>query len=250
MKDFGYDVSNYRDVDPIFGTLQHFKELLFEAHKRDIKVIIDQVLSHTSDQHQWFVESSQNRDNTKADWYVWQDPKPDGTPPTNWQSVFGGSSWHWDPRRQQYYLHNFLDSQPDLNYHNPEVRTQIFDEMRFWLDLGVDGFRLDTINYYFHDRELRDNPPLEKAPERIVNPYNCQQHIFDKNRPENVQFTEQLRDTLNEYKGRMLVGEIGDQRAERMMQDYTGGGNRLHTAYSFRWLAHLGIQQSRCHPSH
>lgn len=242
MKDFGYDVSNYREVDPIFGTLMEFKDLLLQAHKRNIKVIIDQVLSHTSDKHAWFVESRQNRVNSKSDWYVWQNPNLDGTPPTNWQSVFGGTSWQWDPRRQQYYLHNFLDSQPDLNYHNSEVQKKILDEMRFWLDLGVDGFRLDTINYYFHDKEFRDNPSiheqpaLEDLPEKIVNPYNCQQHIYDKNQPENIVFTERLRKTLDEYDARILVGEIGDQKAEKMMQDYTGNGNRLHTAYSFLLL--------------
>lgn len=237
MKDFGYDVSNYRQVDPIFGTLDDFKILLSEAHRLGIKVIIDQVLSHSSDQHPWFTESRQNRTNPKADWYVWQDPKPDGTPPTNWQSVFGGTAWQWDARREQYYLHNFLQSQPDLNFQNPEVQQQMLEELRFWLDLGVDGFRLDTVNYYFHDSEFRDNPAVEPPPEKIVNPYYCQQHRFDKNRPDNAVFTQQLRATLNQYSQRMLVGEIGDQRAEKMMQEYTGGGNRLHTAYSFRLLS-------------
>lgn len=180
MKDFGYDVSNYRDVDPIFGTLDDFKTLLTEAHSRDIKIIIDQVLSHTSDQHPWFEESRQNKHNPKADWYVWQDPRSDGTPPTNWQSVFGGSSWQWDSRRQQYYLHNFLVSQPDLNFHNPEVQQQMLDEMRFWLDLGVDGFRLDTVNYYFHDTELRNNPGLKQDIRKLFNPYDFQQHLYDK----------------------------------------------------------------------
>lgn len=237
MKDFGYDVSNYRDVDPIFGTLEDFKMLLAEAHSLGLKVIIDQVLSHSSDQHPWFYQSRQNKENTKSDWYVWQDANPDGTPPTNWQSVFGGSAWQWDSRRQQYYLHNFLQSQPDLNFHNPEVQKQMLQELGFWLDMGVDGFRLDTVNYYFHDKEFRDNPPVAPPLDKIVNPYYCQQHQFDKNRPDNEIFTEKLRKILNRYDCRMLVGEIGDQRAEKMMQDYTGGGNRLHTAYSFRLLS-------------
>ncbi len=163
MLDFGYDVSDYRDVDPMFGTLEDFKALLEKAHSLGLKVMIDQVISHTSDQHPWFQESRQDRTNPKADWFVWADPKPDGTPPNNWLSIFGGSAWTFDSRRQQYYLHNFLTSQPDVNFHNPEARQAQLDNMRFWLDLGVDGFRLDTVNFYFHDAELRDNPPVPKG---------------------------------------------------------------------------------------
>ncbi|MCC2606338.1 alpha-amylase family glycosyl hydrolase [Planctobacterium marinum] len=236
MKDFGYDVSNYREVDPIFGQLDDFKELLRQAHARNIKVIIDQVLSHTSDQHPWFVESRQDKNNAKADWYVWQDPLGDGTPPTNWQSVFGGSSWQWDSRRQQYYLHNFLVSQPDLNFHNPEVQQQMLEEMQFWLDLGVDGFRLDTVNYYFHDDQLRNNPGLRQDRRKLFNPYDFQSHLYDKNRPQSIAYTQRMRHLLNQYQARMLMGEIGDKNAEKMMQDYTGGQNKLHTAYSFRLL--------------
>ena len=236
MKDFGYDVSNYRDVDPIFGNLADFKVLLKSAHQRNIKVIIDQVLSHTSDQHPWFQQSRQNKHNSKADWYVWQDPRSDGTPPNNWQSVFGGSSWQWDSRRQQYYLHNFLVSQPDLNFHNPEVQQQMLDEMQFWLELGVDGFRLDTVNYYFHDEKLRNNPGLKQDKRRLFNPYDFQCHLYDKNRPESVEFAKRMRDLVEQYDNRMLVGEIGDKHAEKMMQDYTGGDDKLHTAYSFRLL--------------
>ncbi|HEY9055913.1 MAG TPA: alpha-amylase family glycosyl hydrolase, partial [Aurantimonas sp.] len=182
MKDFGYDISDYRDVDPLFGTLDDFDALVAEAHRLGLKVVIDQVLSHTSDRHPWFVESRQSRTNPKADWYVWADPKPDGTPLTNWLSVFGGSSWEWDSKRRQYYLHNFLASQPDLNFHNPDVRAALLADVRYWLDRGVDGFRLDTANFYFHDRELRDNPPLEAALQSEVmasrnQPYNWQAHI-------------------------------------------------------------------------
>lgn len=159
MQDFGYDISDYRDVDPIFGTLADFDELVTKSHQLGLKVMIDQVISHTSDQHPWFQTSRQDRDNDKADWYVWQDPAPDGTPPTNWLSVFGGSAWEWEPSRRQFYLHNFLNSQPDLNFHNPDVVKQVLDDMRFWLERGVDGFRLDTVNFYVHDAQLRDNPP-------------------------------------------------------------------------------------------
>src|SRR5574343_1511627 len=159
MKDFGYDVSAYNDIDPMFGTLADFKALVDRAHALGLKVIIDQVLSHTSDQHPWFVESRASRDNAKADWYVWADAKSDGTPPNNWLSIFGGSAWQWDTRRCQYYLHNFLTSQPDLNFHNPQVQDALLATVKFWLDLGVDCYRLDTANFYFHDAQLLDNPP-------------------------------------------------------------------------------------------
>ncbi|EQD65726.1 oligo-1,6-glucosidase, partial [mine drainage metagenome] len=159
MADFGYDIADYHAVDPLFGTLHDFDRLLAAAHARGLRVMIDQVLSHTSIEHAWFRESRQSRDNPKADWYVWADAKPDGTPPNNWLSIFGGPAWTWEPRRQQYYLHNFLDAQPDLNFHNPMVRAAALDNVRFWLERGVDGVRLDAINFCFHDALLRDNPP-------------------------------------------------------------------------------------------
>ena len=157
--------------------------LVAEAHRHGLKVIIDQVLSHTSDKHPWFVESRADRTNAKADWYVWADAKPDGTAPNNWLSVFGGSSWEWDSVRRQYYLHNFLAAQPDLNFHNPEVQDALLDAVRFWLERGVDGFRLDTVNYYVHDRWLRNNPPLAESMAGTIaatNPYLYQSHLFDK----------------------------------------------------------------------
>ena len=160
MKDFGYDVSDYRDIDPQFGTMADFDALIARAHDLGLKIMIDLVLSHTSDQHPWFAESRANRTNPKADWYVWADPKPDGTPPNNWLSIFGGSAWQWDARREQYYLHNFLKEQPDLNFHNPDVQQALLDVAAFWQDRGVDGFRLDTINFYTHDAQLRNNPGL------------------------------------------------------------------------------------------
>src|SRR3990167_5243107 len=153
MRDFGYDVSDYCDVDPIFGTLADFDAMLADAHRRGLKVIIDQVYAHTSDDHAWFAQSRASRDNPFADWYVWRDPKPDGTPPNNWQSVFGGAAWTWDTRRQQYYMHNFLSSQPQLNLHKPEVQDALLAAAKFWLDRGVDGFRLDAINFGIFDPE-------------------------------------------------------------------------------------------------
>ena len=161
MADMGYDVSDYCAVDPMFGTLADFDEMIAEAHRLGLKIIIDQVLSHSSDRHPWFVESRSSRTNAKADWYVWADPKPDGSAPNNWLSIFGGPAWEWDSVRKQYYLHNFLASQPDLNFHNPGVQDALLATVKFWLDRGVDGFRLDTVNYYVHDRHLRDNPPLK-----------------------------------------------------------------------------------------
>jgi alpha-glucosidase len=178
MKDFGYDVSDYCDVDPMFGTIADFKKLVDRAHALGLKVMIDQVLSHSSDQHPWFVESRSSLDNPKADWYIWADAKSDGTPPNNWLSIFGGSAWQWDTRRCQYYMHNFLTSQPDLNFHNPEVQDALLATVKFWLELGVDGYRLDTANFYFHDAQLRDNPARgrpdgEDPAVNAVNPYGC-----------------------------------------------------------------------------
>jgi len=158
MADFGYDVSDYKRVDPIFGTLQDFTTLLTEAHRREIKVMIDYVPNHTSDQHAWFLASRDSRDNEKRDWYIWRDPKPDGSPPTNWLSVFGGSAWEFDEKTGQYYLHSFLRQQPDLNWENPEVRRAMTDVLDFWLSMGVDGIRADAVRWLAKDVEFRDNP--------------------------------------------------------------------------------------------
>ena len=242
MKDFGYDVSDYCDVDPMFGSLADFDGLVATAHKLGIKVLIDLVLSHTSDQHPWFKESRASRDNARANWYVWADPKPDGTPPTNWLSIFGGSAWQWDATRLQYYLHNFLTSQPDLNFHEPQVQDALLDVVRFWLERGVNGFRLDTINFYFHDAELRDNPAL--APELrnatiapAVNPYNHQEHLYDKNRPENLDFLRRFRAVLDQYDA-AAVGEVGDaQRGLEILGEYTSGGDKVQMCYAFEFLS-------------
>ncbi len=242
MDDFGYDVSNYRDVDPIFGTLADFDALLEEAHARGLRVMIDLVLSHTSDRHPWFTESRAGRENPKSDWYVWADAKPDGTPPNNWLSIFGGPAWEWDTRRSQYYLHNFLKSQPDLNFHNRDVQDALLDVTRFWLERGVDGFRLDTVNFYFHDAELRDNPPWTRNEDfagidRRVNPYGSQDHLYDKTRPENLDFLARFRQLLDEYPGTTAVGEIGaDRDEEGTMAAYTEADKRIHMAYNFRLL--------------
>ena len=243
MRDFGYDVSDYCDVEPMFGTLDDFRALVARAHALGLKVMIDQVLSHTSDQHPWFVESRASRDNPKADWYVWADARDDGTPPNNWLSIFGGSAWQWDTRRCQYYLHNFLSSQPDLNFHNPAVQDAILATVRFWLDLGVDGYRLDTANFYFHDAELRSNPgrgaPDPNKPDPAVNPFNpygWQRHLYDKSRPENLVFLQRLRALLDQYPDTTMVGEIGDDDGLARVAEYTAGGDKLHMAYCFDLL--------------
>jgi alpha-glucosidase len=241
MKDFGYDVSNYCDIDPMFGTLDDFDRLVTRAHGLGLRVMIDLVLSHTSDQHPWFRESRRDRSNPKADWYVWAEPKPDGTPPNNWLAVFGGSAWQWDGRRRQYYLHNFLTSQPDLNFHHMPVQEALLEVARFWLERGVDGFRLDTINFYIADKYLRDNPylPPELRNDSIapsVNPYNHQLHLFSKNQPENLDFLRKFRAVLNLY-GAAAVGEVGDaQRGLEIMAEYTSGGDKVQMCYPFDML--------------
>ena len=240
MADFGYDIADFRDVDPLFGTLADFDALLAAAHARGIRVMIDQVLSHTSIEHPWFAESRRSRDNPKADWYVWADARPDGTPPNNWLSIFGGVAWTWDPRRRQYYLHNFLSSQPQLNFHNAEVRAAQLDNLRFWLQRGVDGFRLDSINFPYHDAQLRDNPA---KPEELRigrgfspdNPYAFQYHTYNNTRPENVLLLEDVRRLFDLYPGSVTLGEISSDDSLATIAEYVSP-TRLHMAYSFELL--------------
>lgn len=226
MRDFGYDVADYRTVDPIFGSNADFGVLIAGAHKRGIKVIIDLVLPHTSDEHPWFKESRQNSSKPKADWYVWADPKPDGTPPNNWLSVFGGSAWQWDSRRQQYYLHHFLRSQPNLNWHHRPVVEAMFAEARFWLDAGVDGFRLDAITTLVHDRDLRDNParPADARPLRFAdsnNPFSWQEAIYTRDQPHTLELLAELRALIDLYQDRYLIGEIADVDMITVSAKYT-----------------------------
>jgi alpha-glucosidase len=242
MLDFGYDVSDYLTIDPLFGTMEDFEALIEQAHARGLKVLMDQVLSHTSDRHAWFLESREGRDNAKADWYVWADAKPDGAPPNNWLSVFGGSSWQWEPRRSQYYLHNFLRQQPDLNFHAPAVQDALLDVCRYWLDRGVDGFRLDVCAFYFHDASLRDNPPNPTRPKGshfMFNPYSLQLHVRDIAQPENLTFLERLRALSDSYEGRVLLGELHESEGEALHRAYTARG-RLQLAYGY-WL--LGAER-------
>jgi alpha-glucosidase len=235
MKDFGYDVSDYRAVDPIFGTLADFDALLAEAHRLGLKVVIDQVYAHTSDQHDWFKQSRADRSNPKSDWYVWADPKDDGTPPNNWLSVFYGPAWTWDGRRGQYYMHNFLPSQPNLNVNNPAVQQALLDTAWFWLSRGVDGFRLDAINFAMHDPALTDNPPAPAAAHK--RPFDFQHHLNNQSQPEMIPFLETLGATMRGFEGdRFTVAEIGGEGAIREMKLFTLGNERLNTSYGFDFL--------------
>jgi alpha-glucosidase len=228
-KDFGYDVSNYVDVDPRFGTLADFDKLVAEAHKRNIKVILDLVLNHTSDQHDWFKESRSSRDNPKRDWYLWRDPLPGGKKPNNWGSIFGGSGWELDPATGQYYFHMFVKEQPDVNWRNPEVRQEMLNVFRFWLERGVDGFRLDVFNAYFKHPELADNPPkfgLRK--------FDRQKHINDIAQPEMMPLLQEVRAILDSYNERYAVGETFLVPPESAAS-YCGD-DKLHAAFNFDFL--------------
>ena len=237
MKDFGYDVADYREVDPIFGTNADFDRLIAGAHERGLRVLIDLVLPHSSDQHAWFQESRQSRDNPRADWYVWADARPDGSPPNNWLSVFGGPAWQWEARRQQYYLHYFLRQQPNLNWNNPAVADAMMGEARFWLERGVDGFRLDAITTLVHDPFLRDNPPRDQAaptldiPGPMFSPYLYQLHLHDRDQPQILGLLERVRALVEEFGG-FTMGEIADVDSVAATARYTGA-SRLHTGYSF-----------------
>ena len=235
MRDFGYDVADFCDVDPVFGTIADFDALVERAHALGLGVIIDQVYSHSSDQHAWFRQSRTDRTNDKADWYVWADAKADGSPPTNWQSVFGGPAWTWDARRGQYYLHNFLSQQPDLNVHLPAVQDALLDVARFWLKRGVDGFRIDAINFAMHDPLLRDNPPATGGGKR-TRPFDFQQHLHNQSHPNIVDFLERLRAVTDSFGCRFTLAEVGGDHAIAEMRAFTQGDRRLDSAYGFDFL--------------
>nr|WP_294849077.1 alpha-glucosidase family protein [uncultured Sphingomonas sp.] len=235
MKDFGYDVADYRDVDPIFGTLADFDALVARAHTLGLKVLIDQVYSHTSDEHSWFKESRSSRDNPKANWYVWADAKADGSPPNNWQSVFGGPSWTWDARREQYYHHSFLKQQPQLNVHDREVQDALLAVSQFWLDRGVDGFRLDALNFAMHDPALTDNPPVAN-PAKRTRPFDFQHHIHNQSHRDLPLFIERIRALFDRYDARFTLAEVGGEQAGAEMKAFTHGDHRLNSAYGFDYL--------------
>jgi len=237
MRDFGYDVSDYRNIDPIFGTLEDFDRLLARAHELGLKIIIDQVWSHSSSEHEWFAESRVSRDNPKADWYVWEEAREDGTPPNNWLSVFGGPAWTWDGRRLQYYLHNFLSDQPDLNLHNLEVQDALLDVARFWLERGVDGFRMDAINLGMHHPELTDNPAMPRVNgETPPKPYFMQNPVYNLSHDDMPAFLERLRALTDEYGEKFTVAEIGGLEPLEVQMAYTADNRRLSTAYAWDLL--------------
>jgi alpha-glucosidase len=239
MKDFGYDVADYRAVDPLFGSDADFDVLIAEVHRRGLRLIVDLVLPHSSDKHAWFQESRQSRDNPRADWYVWADAKPDGSPPNNWLSVFGGPAWQWEARRRQYYLHYFLREQPNLNWNNHQVVEAMLGEARFWLERGVDGFRLDAITTLVHDMSLADNPPAGgghpnlELPGPMFSPYLMQEHLHDRDQPQILSLLERVRSLVDEYDA-VTVGEIADVDSFTTIARYTGGTSRLHTGYTFQ----------------
>ncbi|MGB0647589.1 MAG: alpha-glucosidase [Bradymonadia bacterium] len=241
MKDFGYDVEDHRHVDPMFGTDDDFDHLIAEAKELGLKVMVDLVLSHTSDQHPWFKAAAADKDSEFSDCFVWAEPNEDGSPPNNWLSIFGGSAWSWNATRRQYYLHNFLASQPDLNYHHPRVWEEVLSIARYWLERGVTGFRLDTVNFYYHDQDLRSNPPTDDRSTSLAeesNPYSYQDHVYDKNRPEVVDFLAALGALMREFPGSVTLGEIGaaQRRCWRLIDEYTKG-ERLNLCYTFDLLS-------------
>ncbi|MBN8905124.1 MAG: alpha-glucosidase [Rhodospirillales bacterium] len=227
------DVSDYTGVDPRFGSLADFDPLLARAHGLGLRVLIDQVWSHSSDRHPWFRESRSSRDNARADWYVWADPAPDGTPPNNWLSVFGGAAWTWEPRRRQYYLHHFLSQQPAFNLHNPAVMDALLQAGAFWLDRGVDGFRLDAVDFLLHDRALRSNPPAPWTGPTPAKLFALQEHRHDMLQPEATGLLARIRGLLDRYPGRVALGEISSQPgAYNRVLSCTAGQDRLHMAYT------------------
>ena len=251
MKDFGYDISNYQAVDPLFGTMDDVKGLLQVAHDLGLRVILDQVWSHTSDQHPWFVESSKSRHNSKADWYVWAKPRLDGGVPNNWLSTFGGSAWTWDPQRRQYYLHHFLAEQPALNWYNPEVREAMLNVGKFWLDLGVDGFRFDVINFLMADPELRDNPLRLKnmpLPDGVFGEIPFFKFINKHNQghPQSVAMIEHIRTLLDAYEGRTSLAEVScAEDAIAAAAAYVNTPQKLHMAYNSSLMTEEPLDQER-----
>ena len=233
MHDFGYDVSNYSDIHPIFGTLADFDRLLAAAHQRGLKLILDLVPNHTSDEHPWFIESRSSRDNPKRDWYIWRDPAPHGDPPNNWRSLFGGSAWTFDEKTEQYYLHQFVVQQPELNYRNPDLLTAMQVVMRFWLDKGVDGFRVDVINFMGKDEQFRDNPKNLDWDGNL--PYLEFSPSYTQNLPGVHDIIRQFRAVIDEYDERVMVGETylpNEELVKYYGQDY----DECHLPFNFQLI--------------
>lgn len=234
MADFGYDIADYRGIHPIFGTLEGFDRLLGEAHRRGLKVILDFVPNHSSDQHPWFVESRTSRNSLRRDWYIWRDPAPDGGPPNNWLANFGGSAWTFDEATGQYYYHAFLPQQPDLNWRNPDVRQAMFDTLRFWLDRGVDGFRVDVLWHLMKDPDFTDNPanpawhPEQPSIDRLLQVNSC-------DHPDIHETVAQMRAVIDAYEDRVLIGEIY-LPLERLVAYYGRDLRGAHLPFNFQLI--------------
>ena len=235
MADFGYDVADYCGVDPLFGSLADFDRLLADAHARGIRVVLDWVPNHSSDRHPWFVESRASRTSARRGWYVWRDSRPDGSPPNNWFSTFGGPAWEPDPATGQSYLHSFLKQQPDLNWRDPALVRAMHDVLRFWLDRGTDGFRIDVVHRIAKDPALRDNPPNRDVPEAFRDGYLGQLHLHDENHPDVHALLRGIRSVVDGYADRMLVGEVYLFDPEQVAT-YLGSGDELHLAFNFSFL--------------
>ncbi|MFQ5863095.1 MAG: alpha-amylase family glycosyl hydrolase [Candidatus Brocadiales bacterium] len=235
MVDFGYDISDYYDIDPLFGNLKTFDKLIFEAHRRGIKVIMDFVPNHTSSQHPWFLESRSSRNNPKRDWYIWRDPKRDGLPPNNWLSVFGGSAWTLDENTQQYYLHSYLAEQPDLNWRNQEVRDEMVQVLKFWLNRRADGLRTDAIYYVIKDVEFRDDPQNPNYIPGKDDPYNALFHIYSQGRPEIFDTTNTLCEVIGKYEDKFMVSEVYLDLPD-MVKMYKACANKLHAPFNFNLM--------------
>ena len=238
MDDFGYDVSNYTDVDPLFGSLPDADRLIERAHELGLKVIIDWVPNHSSDQHPWFLESRSSLDNPKRDWYVWRDPSPDGSPPNNWLGMFSGIAWEFDAATGQYYLHTFLKQQPELNWRSPELVAAMHATLRFWLDKGVDGFRIDVAQFLMKDPAIRSNPASyeREADSKDKHHYDVQQHLYDKAHPDIHAIHAGIREVLDEYGNRYSVGEIHESDWTKWAEYYGPNLDQLHQPYNFSLL--------------
>lgn len=234
MADFGYDISDYKGIHPMFGTHEDFDDLVSKAHDRQIRVILDFVPNHTSEEHPWFVESRSSRENPKRDWYLWADPAPDGGPPNNWLSVFGGAAWEWDEATEQYYYHAYLKEQPDLNWRNPEVQKEMLDTMRFWLDRGVDGLRVDVLWHMIKDEQLRDNPPNPDY-EPSMSPFESLLPVYTTDRPEVHDVVAMMRGVLDEYDERMMIGEMY-LPTEQLVTYYGKNGEGVHMPHNLQLI--------------
>ncbi len=238
MADFGYDVADYRAVDPLFGTSADLDALIEDAHRRGIRVVLDFVPNHTSDEHPWFIDACSSRDSAKRDWFIWADPIADGSPPNNWRSLFGGSAWELDPASGQFYLHSFLREQPELNWRNPEVRAEMYDTLRYWFARGIDGFRIDVLWLLIKDEQLRDNPvdPRARGGDGAAT-YGRLQPLYNADRPEVMEIVSEMRAVADEFDDRVLIGEIY-LPVERLVAYYGAPGESpgIHLPFNFQLI--------------